>query len=47
MNSEVESVTIPAGVTAIGKEAFCGCKNLKEVVFKIGSALRKIGDYAF
>lgn len=32
-NAEIESVTIPASVTVIGKEAFSGCNNLKQVVF--------------
>ena len=33
MNSEVESVTIPASVAAIGRDAFCCYKCLKHVIF--------------
>lgn len=37
MNSEIESVEIPASVEEIGKQAFCDCKCLKFVQFANGS----------
>ena len=30
-NTKIESVTIPASVTVVGKEAFSCCKKLKRV----------------
>lgn len=47
MKSEVESVTIPTSVTAIGNEAFRDCKNLRRVTFAEGSQLKKIGFNCF
>ena len=43
MNSSIESVTIPARVIVIGTEAFCDCKNLKNIKFVPGSRLKIIG----
>lgn len=45
--SRVESVTIPASVTAIEADAFYSCRNLKRVVFAEGSKLEKIGSGCF
>ena len=47
VNSKVESVTVPASVTAIEKEAFCDCKCLRRVIFALGSKLKKIGSKGF
>ena len=43
----LESVTIPASVTAILDQAFENCKNLSEITFEGGSQLTKIGSGAF
>lgn len=43
--SEIESITIPEGVTEIGDYAFYGCPNLKEV--KLPSTLTRVGKGAF
>lgn len=42
----LQSITIPAGVTSIGREAFRECYKLSKVKIT-GSALKYIGDYAF
>ena len=47
MNSEAESVKIPASVTELWKEAFRGCKKLKRVTFAKNSGLKKIGYRCF
>lgn len=44
-NSELESVTIPEGVTTIRENAFSGCENLRRVSLPEG--LTSIGHYAF
>lgn len=44
-NAEIESVTIPEGITEIQDYAFAGCQNLKEVVIPEG--VTTIGDNAF
>ena len=41
------SFVIPAGVTRIGKYAFCGCDLLTSVTFAEGSQCTSIGNYAF
>ena len=41
MNSEIESVTIPASVTTIGNEAFRDCKRLLKVMFEKRSSAKK------
>lgn len=43
----IRAVTIEAGVTSIGVEAFYNCTNLEEVTFAEGSQLETIGDAAF
>ena len=43
--SSLESIKLPSTVTEIGRDAFCGCFNLREVTFNDG--LQKIGDEAF
>ena len=40
-------ISIPAGVTSIGQEAFRGCRNLTTVTFAPDSQLRNIGYLAF
>ena len=44
---DIVSVVIPSSVEVIGKNAFKGCVNLKEVIFEDGSLLSSLGDYAF
>lgn len=44
---EMTSVSIPATVTEIGKEAFCYCGKLSVLRFAAGSQLKKIGERAF
>ena len=46
-NSEIESVTIPASVIAIRTEAFCNCKNLKNINFAPRSQLKIIRERSF
>lgn len=46
-DSGIESASLPASVRKIGSGAFCGCKNLKKVVFDEGCRLETIGDSAF
>ena len=41
----VESVTIPEGVTRVGKNSFASCNALKEL--SLPGSLRRIGSYAF
>ena len=43
---ENEKITIGAGVTTIGKKAFAGCKNIKNIIVK-SKSLKKIGKNAF
>ena len=43
----IRAVTIEAGVTSIGVEAFYNCTNLEEVTFAERSQLETIGDAAF
>ena len=40
-------VVVPKSVEEIQSEAFCECRNLKEVVFEKGSGLKTIGKSAF
>lgn len=44
-NSDIESVTIPEGITDINKRAFAGCKKLKSVT--LPDTLKVIGVNAF
>ena len=46
-NSNLQSVTIPEGVTSIGDDAFSGCSALTEVNFGADSLLKSIGNLAF
>jgi hypothetical protein len=43
----VKQLVIPASVEVIGKECFCDCGALREVVFEKGSKLKEIGSQAF
>lgn len=45
--SWLESVTIPASVTELGKEAFYECRKLRRVTFTRGSKLKKIKEACF
>ena len=45
--SNLQTATIPAGVTAIGDHAFQGCNNLKVVDLSNTTTLVTIGGYAF
>jgi predicted metal-binding protein len=45
--SEIKSIRIPNNVENIGKDCFCGCKSLCEVVFESESKLKEIGDCTF
>ena len=47
MNSQIETVIIPASVKKIEKEAFRGCQQLREVEFAEGSKLESIGELCF
>ena len=47
MDSEVESVEVPASVAEIGAYAFYACKRLRRVEFARGSRLRRIGCKCF
>ncbi len=42
----VESITVPAGITQIGDQAFACC-DVKEIIFEDGSKLESIGNGAF
>ncbi len=42
---DVSAFTIPKGTTAIGDEAFAGCKNLESIT--VPGCVKKIGSYAF
>lgn len=44
-NTKITSVTIPEGVTKIGKNAFNGCKNLKTIIIK-STKLKTVGKNA-
>ncbi len=45
--TNLQAVTIPASVTAIGQYAFYGCTSLQSVTFAAESTLESIGGYAF
>ena len=48
LNSEkLEKIEIPKSVEIIGREAFSGCKNLKECIFEEESNIKKIYEGAF
>ena len=47
MDSEIESVAIPASVREISANAFRCCRRLREVVFEERSMLTRIGESAF
>ena len=46
-NTDIISVSIPAGVISIEYLAFAECSNLESVTFAEGSQLTSIGSYAF
>ena len=43
----LKEITIPAGVTRIGANAFTNCTSLAKVTFATGCQITEIGDYAF
>lgn len=43
----IEKVLISNTVRELGDSTFCFCRNLREVVFELGSQLETIGDYCF
>lgn len=45
--TKLESFTIPATVTSIGKSAFMGCTGLKTITFATGSQIKTLGDGCF
>lgn len=45
--SEIEGITFPTSVKEVGGEAFCGCKNLKRIIFSESSKLEKISEDCF
>ena len=45
--SGIERIVIPKSVLEIQDSAFRNCTYLRDVVFKAGSALKKIGNDAF
>ena len=45
--TKIKLIIIPNGVVEIQDSAFRDSRNLKEVIFEAGSALKKIGDDAF
>ena len=45
--SGIKRIVIPKGVEEIQRSAFEHCRNLKEVVFVAGSALKNIGNWVF
>ena len=44
---DIKSVTIPATVKTIGKNAFKGCSNLEKVIISKNAVLKTIGNSAF
>ncbi|MBQ8289914.1 MAG: leucine-rich repeat protein [Clostridia bacterium] len=44
-NYKITNVTIPSGVTAIGRDAFCSCGSLESIT--ISNSVTSIGDHAF
>jgi len=46
-NPGITSISIPASVKLIGRDAFAFCQNLTSVTFASGSQLDSIGGYAF
>ena len=46
-NQTITSITIPATVASIGREAFRACANLETVTFEEGSRLASIAETAF
>ncbi|MBQ4547438.1 MAG: leucine-rich repeat protein [Oscillospiraceae bacterium] len=45
IRNEILKLSLPEGLTSVGKAAFYGCKNIVSV--KIPNSVTKIGDYAF
>jgi len=46
-NRNITSISIPASVTSIGRDAFVECIGLTSVTFAQGSQLKTINEYAF
>lgn len=47
-NKKIRKVVIPSGIEKIGKQAFYGCKNLKNITFKTTKLTKKrVGSKAF
>ena len=45
--SSLTEITIPSGITSIGRSAFYGCSNLQTITFDGDSQLKSIGGSAF
>ena len=43
----MEKLIVPSCVKELGDSAFCGCKELCEIVFEPGSQLERIGNNCF
>ena len=46
-NKTVKKIVIPDGIKSIGANAFYGCSELEEVIFKDGSAIKEIATGTF
>jgi hypothetical protein len=46
-SARLRRICIPSSVQSIGKNCFCKCRSLREVIFEFGSKLRRIEKSAF
>ena len=47
MYGAVEKLVVSSSVRELGTNAFCRCRQLREIVFEPGSRLESIGNYCF